>query len=74
MDGFKYCTSCQSMRREESGKWTGAKIKRWVCVGCANRSTVSQYLSNENKKKLTSSSPHTEPTNQETTKGIECNT
>lgn len=33
-DEFKFCTSCQSMRRLSTGGWQTGRVKRWRCADC----------------------------------------
>jgi hypothetical protein len=33
-DEFKFCTSCQSMRKLALGGWQTGKVKRWRCADC----------------------------------------
>ncbi len=54
MKEMKYCTGCQVLRTIEGGSWVHTRIKRWRCVVCTTKQTISPYANSTTLKRLAS--------------------
>ena len=38
----RFCSTCQSFRKEEGGVMKNTKVKRWMCADCAVKCKLRQ--------------------------------